>query len=304
MKKTTYLFFCCILIITIITIVCTLNTPKAFVDANAAYPRKLALHTTLSQTSKTVKYDAEQLNSNYSGSLQYLGFSEVSIEIGGEIIPLNSAIKNAVVSVGDLISWARNDAQNNHCVQRYSSEHGLTVFTYSYPEYTIEYIDDVYETPNGKQHYMQYFRIYTPGGNLTTSHSYYEDNSEYPYKIDREDWGITLNTIEVTPNSISIQCHQANGQQIGDLEIKVYEITSKEGPLFGENLETSCSSIEIPKNTVSEFSIDWTQAYGSLSSGQYLLHLYITDIYEPESVHPLMQNFYDMQRYFVEFSVP
>lgn len=54
---------------------------------------------------------------------------------------------------------------------------------------------------------------------------------------------------------------------------------------------------------VTELTIDWTEPYGELSSGEYELVLWIKDIYDESQKHPLMRNFYDTQIYAVRFTV-
>lgn len=54
---------------------------------------------------------------------------------------------------------------------------------------------------------------------------------------------------------------------------------------------------------VTEFTFDWSEPYGQVSSGEYELVLWIKDIYDESQKHPLMRNFYDTQIYAVRFTV-
>ena len=53
-----------------------------------------------------------------------------------------------------------------------------------------------------------------------------------------------------------------------------------------------------------EIQLDWADIYGELPSGEYEIWLYIQDIFDESQVHPLMQDYHDMQIYPVEFSIP
>ena len=65
-----------------------------------------------------------------------------------------------------------------------------------------------------------------------------------------------------------------------------------------EITETPLSS-----NGTTHFSIDWTDIYGTLSPGEYVIRVIVKDIYEESQVHRLMRNFYDVQHYEISFTV-
>lgn len=266
-------------------------------------PRNLLLEFVPSDSNNSIKYNPEDLANNYYGTIQYFGYKKVSVYIETDFLDLREAIQSGKVTVEEIISHARSDTTNGFCLEKKTSKNGLTTFSYLYYDFDLTYIDDIYETPDGKQHYIQYLGIYPAGESRNISHSYYDDSTLYPYKLDREDWGLTLELLNVTPEKVIIQAIQNKGQQIGTLEIIDFSIYSSEKPLFTINFN-STERVSITKNGVSEFVVSWEDRKGSLESGEYLLVLNIEDVYTPSDVHPLMKNFYDKQRYYLNLKIP
>ena len=53
-----------------------------------------------------------------------------------------------------------------------------------------------------------------------------------------------------------------------------------------------------------EITLDWSDTYGELSSGDYAVFLLVRDEFDESQVHPLMRDFKSTQYYVVEFAVP
>lgn len=250
-----------------------------------------------------VTIPAEQLGGNFAGDITYRNISNVTIEVDGTVYPLEEAIRDGYITVEEIIAYARIDTRNGFCRERHETRNGLTYFIYSYPWCDIRLSYDVYETPDGQQHLISDFGIYHSASSIFTTH--YDDAGNV---IDREDWGLTFAVVSATPTSLTYQCQQSGGQQIGQLAAYSYYIFT-EDMTFINTVKDIQSADEFEKmplsmNGICENTIDWTDLYGELPAGNYILRLGVDDIYDEEQVHPLMQNFYDSQSYDFPFTIP
>ena len=103
-----------------------------------------------------------KVDNRYSGKIVYDGVSNVCVTIDGETIPLEQAVKEEKCSVEELIAYAQVDARKGLCTEGECTYNGLTKFTYTYPDYMLITIHDVYETPNGTNYTINYFTVTTP----------------------------------------------------------------------------------------------------------------------------------------------
>ena len=269
-----------------------------------ASERHLKITVQSSKFSKT--FMPEELNNKLSYPLFYNGLKEVTIEINGKNKLLENAIRYGNISFDDICYLAKLDAKNGECTETYVSSNGLTKFLYSYPEFDLKIVNDVYETPDGQQHLIQDIALYSPGGETPRI---YTDPQTYAI-LDREDWGITFEVVEATSTSIKIQYSQSGGQQIGELVPDLYYIIDDAYSLQllpgVEPVYDYC--IKLPETALTSngsgtIEIDWTNIYGPLESGNYTLSMQLKDIYEDNAVHPLMKNYWDEQNYTIEFTV-
>lgn len=99
---------------------------------------------------------------NYENVVCY-GIEDVTINIDGTAVDLEEAFSNGSISVDDMIAWVRKDASQGICTERAESKHGLTEFTYYYPDLRVHYVYDLYETPDGRQHLITDFMMYGIG---------------------------------------------------------------------------------------------------------------------------------------------
>lgn len=239
-------------------------------------------------------------------SIDYIGLEEVSYTTPTKSIPLQEALQDGTVSVNMLIANARDDAEKKICKESTTTRNGLTRYSYTYPEYRLDVIYDIYQTPDGKEHPVKDINI------SATSHhvdSITIIDDETGLAIDREDWGLTFEVTNATSNTITMKCNQSGGMQIGDLQIRMYYIQTAQDGSFLEYLPEIDMVIEyniasIAHNSESNITIDWTDLYGKLPAGDYIMRLYISDIYDPSQVHPLMKNYYDGQSYQIPFTIP
>lgn len=277
---------------------------------NVPSERKLLISVTTDYDTHFTTIAPDVLGGNYHEPLTYNNLSSVTILSNGENIPLENAIRDGYVSVEELFAYARIDARNKICRVTSESTHGLSRFTYTYPEFDISFVYDIYETPDGKTHLIDDVSLYPAGGHRNVTHSYRDDTSVHLYALDREDWGLTFEIADATATGISISCTQSNGQQLGQLQAQNGVIVSNESgefydPVIEYSTENGIDSFQpIQTNETTTLNLNWESSISELPSGSYTIRLYICDIYNEEEVHPLMQNFYDMQIYDIEFTVP
>lgn len=238
-----------------------------------------------------------------TNSIRYLNLKSVEIELNGICQPLETAIYDGMITVEEICLFARLDAKHGNCEETFFSENGLSSFTYSYPEFNLIIVHDIYETPDGMQHLINEITFCISESD--TKRIYVNDAGT---PIDREDWGVTFEVNETTPTSVALSIHQEAGQIIGEITPRYFYLVTDEDHVVA-TLEDSPSvyhSLEqklIKNNTITELTIDWTSIYGPLSKGNYLLILQLTDIYDETEIHPLLQNYWDDQIYSIEFSI-
>ena len=128
-------------------------------------------------------------------------------------------------------------------------------------------------------------------------------------RVVQEDWGLAFEVSEVNSSSITLCCTQHGGQQLGELIIDFFYIESiREQDLINmvndfSDIESYQQKIVIPRDTVSEITLDWTDIYGELSPGDYLMSLKVRDVYDPADTHPLMSKFETRQSYTIPFVI-
>lgn len=243
------------------------------------------------------------LNGNFTEGLTYSGVTDVTINISNESIKLEDALCNHLITESEIFFFARQDALNGFCTESFESTYGLTNFIFSYPEYVLRIIYDVYETPDGQQHLISELTIYPPDTQPVVSKIFTLNGSIIRY--DQENWGVTFEIKEATPTSITIIVNQTSGQQIGQLYIDSYNLISDDLAL--SRLDGSKQSIEVDIPIVmegtTELILDWSKTFGSLSAGSYYLELNIQDIFDETQIHPLMVDYYDYWSYLIAFDV-
>ncbi len=247
------------------------------------------------------KFTSTDLNDRYSGTIHYFYFDTVSIDLDGTDLDLPEAIKNGDITVEALIGLAMLDAKNGFCKESYESENGLNYFIYSYPEYRLEYVNDVYETPDGKKHIIRGLTIKRP--DVNTTDRFYPVEGNIHESIDREDWGLTVQIKEVTPERITLTLDQTGGQQFGKLYIGDIDLYSEPLDKWISHGTDPIGFVYLTMEGTSEYTLDWETYYGTLPAGHYAFKIYVFDDYDPEDVHPLCRNFADCQSYIVHFDI-
>lgn len=290
-------------------LICFFNHDFEIKKANTnppSHPRKLTISVTNDSNMRFTVIPSEKLGGNFNSNIVYLGVTDVNIDFDGETISLEQAIREKRTTAAEIFANARMDAQNKICTEQYESIHGLSSFLYHYPEFKLYIVYDIYETPDGQQHLIEELSVYNNTASIG-SHFYIDNESKFGYFLDREDWGLNFCIEEVTPYSIKLNYSQSDGQQIGDLIIENYSIFSPNNTDYVKSLDGSVGfhplNIPVAINGTSQIFIDWSKTYGKLDKGNYQLRLDVSDIYEKSQVHPLMENYYDTQPYYVEFTI-
>lgn len=244
----------------------------------------------------------EGLTEEFANGILFLNVKDVTILINGEEYPLEAALRDHRVSFEEIYFSAQLDAENGFCEELYQSSHGLTLFTYRYPEFDLGIICDVFETPDGQQHLIHDLTVSNHGG-IGVYTDFYDDQTGE--RLDREDWGISLEVVKSTPTGITLSCEQTGGQQIGTIYTNHFLLGK--GSEFLETLSKSAQipSYEVPiaMDSYSQVELDWTDIYGKLPSGEYWMILYLKDHFDETDLHTLMDDFHNMQGYTIQFTI-
>lgn len=249
---------------------------------------------------------SEDLGGSFQGDIVYLNLRDVNIDANGEQLKLEDALRDGIITAEEIFAYARLDARYGFCTETFESKHGLTHFTYCYPEFNLRLTYDVYETPDNQQHLINEIIFYSPTSQVSTNYT----DDKTGDAIDREDWGLTFEAVSATSTILTVECSHSGGQQIGNLLVDYYIIYRGNDYAFVphregiDSTEDFLPKIIIPQNEVSVFAIDWTETYGMLDSGEYSIALFVHDEFDKTKIHPLMEDYYDTQRYWVEFSIP
>lgn len=264
--------------------------------------RKLHISADILQSDKLTLFTAQDLNNAVNQPLMYFGLQNVRIDINGISYKFEDALKNQDISPEEIFLYARMDAKSGICIEESISTNGLTKFIYQYPEYDIKIVYDILETPDGKQHLINDLALYKKGLN---KERFYVDESGT--LLDREDWGVSFTVTEVTPTSLTIQCTQSDGEHIGEITTECYYLVADSNtsvPAMQKEKEYHILPQTVLKNSETTIiKIDWTDIYGNLPIGNYKLWLQLRDNFDKSGLHPLMQDFYEAQVYWIEFTI-
>ena len=252
-----------------------------------------------------VEYTSDELGGNFSEKLIYnFNITSVTIDIDGQSMPLNEALQDGFITEEEIFCNARLDAREGFCEETYESLNGLTNFTFAYPGYNLRLLYDIYESPSGEQRLISEMVVYEKDTGLAPCHLFVDDETGKIY--DLEDWGLSFEITEVSPTGMTIRCTHSSGQQIGQLEATGYCLSSTGLFLLlndGFEFSPPMDNVVLKEDDVTEFTLDWTEPYGQLSSGEYRIMLYVHDVYDESQNHSLMRNFYDTQIYNLDFTV-
>ncbi len=232
-------------------------------------------------------------------ALHYVDVCDVRIEVDGTVCYLEDAMREERVSLEQIYAYSRIDASFGYCETFTKVRYGLTFLVFRYPEYELRFTYDYYSLPDGEHRLVN---------ELYISKNRYDVNSG-DNRVVQEDWGVTFEVREVNASSITLRCTQSGGQQLGELIVDLFFIdpAREEASIPRSDGDTDIDSYQpktiISRDTVSEITLDWTDIYGELPPGDYLMSLRVRDAYDPADTHPIMSKFESRQSYAIPFTL-
>lgn len=259
------------------------------------------------------KIPLEGISKRYE-EVECFHLKDVEIQLENGMVPLEEALLKKMVTVEELVCYARMDAAQGFCAETMSSKNGLTKYIYHYPDFDVVHCYDVYETPDGHQNPIAEFTLADNGEDIYLS----PENKETRLPLDWEDWGLTLEMTKQNKDSIAVKITQSGGQQFGKLfvyGIGMLKMNPEKGfmeiyrPLPGrkepgiENLdETIPPEAFLKMNGTRNVVVD-LEPWGDLPPGEYSLDFFVADQFDKESLHPFTRDFQQFQDYGVTFTV-
>lgn len=231
--------------------------------------------------------------------LHYVDVCDVRVEVDGTVYYLEDAMREERISLEQIYAYSRIDARFGSCETFTKVRNGLTFLVFRYPEYELRFTYDYDSLPDGEHRLVN---------ELYISKNRYDVNSG-DNRVVQEDWGVTFEVREVNSSSITLRCTQSGGQQLGELVVDLFFIDSvrEEASLPRLDGDTDIDAYQprtiISRDAVSEITLDWTEIYGELSPGDYLMSLRVKDAYDPADTHPVMSKFESRQSYTIAFAV-
>ena len=245
------------------------------------------------------EYTSEKIQQTNDGTSDLdfccIGLTDVTIDLGGNVMDLGNALREGKTSLSEISFLAQSDSQSGFCTEGWKSKNGLAEFRYSYPDFDLWIVDDIYETPDGLQHLIRGITLCQPGSDVAFLHN----------ELDQEDWGIEFSVAEASQTEITLNYTQSGGQVLGQLMTYGYAI-SRLNPMEGIALLDNAPLQEqkpISMNGQGTLCLDIETYFGALPAGQYGMYLYLQDAYNEEDVPPLTRNYHDVQCYWMEFTV-
>lgn len=245
------------------------------------------------------EYTSEKIQQTNDGTSDLdfccIGLTDVTIDLGGNVMNLGNALREGKTSLSEISFLAQSDSQSGFCTEGWKSKNGLAEFRYSYPDFDLWIVDDIYETPDGLQHLIRGITLCQPGSDVAFLHN----------ELDQEDWGIEFSVAEASQTEITLNYTQSGGQVLGQLMTYGYAI-SRLNPMEGIALLDNAPLQEqkpISMNGQGTLCLDIETYFGALPAGQYGMYLYLQDAYNEEDVPPLTRNYHDVQCYWIEFTV-
>lgn len=245
------------------------------------------------------EYTSEKIQQTNDGTSDLdfccIGLTDVTIDLGGNVMDLGNALREGKTSLSEISFLAQSDSQSGFCTEGWKSKNGLAEFRYSYPDFDLWIVDDIYETPDGLQHLIRGITLCQPGSDVAFLHN----------ELDQEDWGIEFSVAEASQTEITLNYTQSGGQVLGQLMTYGYAI-SRLNPMEGIALLDNAPLQEqkpISMNGQGTLCLDIETYFGALPAGQYGMYLYLQDAYNEEDVPPLTRNYHEVQCYWIEFTV-
>lgn len=302
-KKSTGVVLCLLLIAVFLLVGCKEKVPAASTSQTEAGGQRLIITGTKTEEADGRNYTLP--GTDRTVSVFY--FDDATIEMDGQSVLLQKAIEQGVVMPEEIAAWARLDAIDGYCDATVSSEKGLTTFLYSYKnQFVVRVVNDVLESPDGKQHHIETVDIY--GANRSIGSVVYYDEEGQP--LAKEDWGITFALEDVTTTGATLVATQSGGgQQVGKLLLESFTLYSvntdslvhKKDDTVGNTID---GKVSVERDTTERVVLDWSETIGELPSGSYIMEVTVLDVFDKESVHPLIVKYQYSQNHQTELTIP
>lgn len=295
-----------LILLTSIALLCSLYGCTG--SATEASGQKLKFSVVPTEEIGFIKIPEEKKGSE-KAELVYQNLSEVNITLDGKTEPLADAIGSGKITGAEIFAYARMDAEAGYCKEGYTSEQGLTRFVYTYPEYALEMVYDIFEGSEGKNVLINEITVADSTQSLFDSDNFYVDeSSRWGYFLDREDWGLEFTVKAVTPESLTITYTQKQSQELGELTCEDYimfaEVEEAQDEFVTQTgRDAPGFPIAITSDGSGEITFDWSETAGKLNPGVYYVRIGIRDNYDPEKVPANVTKRYSKQSYCVEFTV-
>lgn len=262
--------------------------------------RRLHLAAAEEQGAEFTRIFPAQAGSSFKTRIHYVDVTDVRIEVDGKVWYLKNALEEGAISLEEMAYAAKLDAQNGFC-QAYARVRGGVAFVgYRYPEYDLRFLDGAENTYNAQQH---------PTHELYILSNPYE--LRYIADYAREDWGLSFETVEANETSVTFDCTQRDGEQLGMLIADFCylfpaqgeeELTKKPGT---DSTSVFQPKPELNRDTVTRVTLDWSDIYGPLPAGDYRMRLMVSDVYRPNDENTQVSHlFKKTQGYDILFTVP
>lgn len=248
------------------------------------------------------QYFPAQEDADYD--ISYHLVTDVTIDIDGQQVALEEAIAKGSITVEEIIADVRRDVVADICKEFTQTQRGWTQFIYCYSDFQLEYCNDIYQTPDGKEHLIRYLNVVYPHDTATAqlSTTIYDMSTPYHYPIDMEDWGLEFSISAIDEDGFTLNITQSGGQQFGQLMIENYVLLTY-GNWQVLSMQTCNPKLAVTMSGNTEIRLSWEDLCFEPIDGKYCLTLSLLDQYSTEAIHPLAIKYHDVQNYYIEFQI-
>lgn len=269
-------------------------------------------------TESSIAVNTENLNGNYDGNLRFQNVKDVAIILDGKSYPLENAIADGLITVEEIEAYARIDARNGFCEEVPASSRGVSHFIYRYQGVCdLYFTHDIYETPDGNDPVTTCFAV---SSNNAMDNTFYFGSStmlnvqEQNYPADMEDWKLEFKISDISSTGFILNVRQNDSpikqyrsHHVGQLQLTSFELFSLDNPVDSYLYSFNSEACVIESGVTKTYEINFADAKNCpavLPSGSYRIYLDIMDNFNEADMHPLMQDYYQSQGYWVSFEIP
>ena len=306
MKRICALFLCCGALLALLSGCSQTQTapdisePEETLTMELPDRRQLRLTAAEETGAEFTRLFPAQAGSSFKTRVHYVDVTDVRIKVDGKVWYLKEALEEGAVSLEEMAYAAKLDAQDGFCRAYARARGGVAFVGYRYPEYDLRFLDGAENNHNAEQHPTHELYILANPYGL-----------RYTAADAREDWGLSFETVEADPASVTFDCTQRDGEQLGMLIADFYYIFPAQGEdELPKKPGTDSTSVfqpkpELTRDTVTRVTLDWSDIYGSLPAGDYHMRLMVSDVYRPDGENTMVSHLFEKtQGYDILFTVP